>query len=128
MASDDFIRQSAIISRMCFAVAYLPIQFIEPLIEQLEHVSYSTLDIIAFTSLLFMPIGLFQSQVACTPCGHRIRSKYDLLQPLQCSTLCTTTSTTRLQIFVRRSIRSSNSRISHSLRTLSMWIHSSQQR
>ncbi len=53
VASDDFIRQSTIVSRMCFAVTYLHASFIEPLIEQIEQVSYSISEIIQ-TNFLFI--------------------------------------------------------------------------
>ena len=62
--------------------------------------------------------------MACSTCSHRVRPEHDLLQSLQCQTLRTTTQTTRLQVPLRRTVRSANGRIGHSLGLLSMWIHS----
>ncbi|CAF1489784.1 unnamed protein product, partial [Adineta steineri] len=42
VANDDFIRKNLTITRMCVAMSYLHISFIEPLIEQLEQVCSST--------------------------------------------------------------------------------------
>ena len=39
VANDEHVRESSILSRMCFAVAYFDPSLIEPLIEQLEQVS-----------------------------------------------------------------------------------------
>ena len=80
------------------------------------------------TGLLYLSLssstGLLQSQMACSTCSHRVRPEHDLLQSLQCQTLRTTTQTTRLQVPLRRTVRSANGRIGHSLGLLSMWIHS----
>ena len=91
------------------------------MIEQLELVSASTL--CRPSRNFFFATGLRQSQVACKTSSHRVRPEHDLLQSLQRQTLRSTTQTTRLQVSLRRAVRSAHSRFGHSLGLLPMWIH-----
>ena len=115
---------------MYLAITYLQPQFIEPLIEQLEQVTRHLALSLSPIIIPYPPLtpGLRQSQVARSPRRHRVRPEHDLLQPLQHTTLRSPTATARLQVPLRRAVRSAHRRLRHTLRLLPVRLHPGQQR